>query len=103
MRTTCDNTQYCRINRTKLVEMGIGKKCPVCDKLYEYPKEETPLDKFEKELDDILKNLSNWKWGSLNIIEDITYFKKKAEEFSKVPINHGFKEKEIWILASLRK
>ena len=44
IRSTCNATMYCEINRTKLIDAGDGykRKCPVCSALYdrEYPKAE---------------------------------------------------------------
>jgi hypothetical protein len=37
IRTTCNANRYCEINRTKLIDRGIGKSkiCPVCDTIYD--------------------------------------------------------------------
>ena len=39
MKQTCDDTQYCIINRTKLRQTGnaCDQVCPVCGKLYSDP------------------------------------------------------------------
>ena len=53
---------YCIVNRTKLVQMGDGRKlkCPVCEAVYD-PDYKPPLTQKEKE--EAYKDMINRKYG----------------------------------------